>query len=132
MVFIMDIVKGILIGIANIIPGVSGGTMAVSLGIYDKLIASVSNLLKDWKASLKVLFPLARIPLIPMEEEERLALDSSFFKEVTRTGRPPRISPTSNSNRKILVFRLRKDLIFDLISSQRYNIRSFPCSHSLK
>ncbi len=59
MVFIMDIVKGILIGIANIIPGVSGGTMAVSLGIYDKLIASVSNLLKDWKASLKVLFPLA-------------------------------------------------------------------------
>ena len=46
-------------GVANIIPGVSGGTMAVSLGIYDKLIASVSNLLKDWKNSLKVLLPLA-------------------------------------------------------------------------
>ena len=59
MAFVMDIVKGILIGIANIIPGVSGGTMAVSLGIYDKLIASVSNLLKDWKNSLKVLLPLA-------------------------------------------------------------------------
>lgn len=59
MTFFMDIVKGILIGIANIIPGVSGGTMAVSLGIYDKLIAAVSNLLKDWKNSLKVLLPLA-------------------------------------------------------------------------
>lgn len=54
----MDILKGTMIGIANIIPGVSGGTMAVSLGIYDKLIAAVSNLLKDWKSSLKTLFPL--------------------------------------------------------------------------
>ena len=59
MTFFMDTIKGMLIGIANIIPGVSGGTMAVSLGIYDKLIASVSNLLKDWKNSLKVLLPLA-------------------------------------------------------------------------
>ncbi len=57
MTFLMDTIKGILIGIANIIPGVSGGTMAVSLGIYDKLIASVSGLLKDWKKSLSVLFP---------------------------------------------------------------------------
>ena len=40
MTFLMDTIKGMLIGIANIIPGVSGGTMAVSLGIYDKLIGS--------------------------------------------------------------------------------------------
>ncbi len=59
MTFLSDILKGVLIGIANIIPGVSGGTMAVSLGIYDKLIAAVSNLLKDWKTSLKTLLPLA-------------------------------------------------------------------------
>ena len=58
MTFFMDIIKGILIGIANIIPGVSGGTMAVSLGIYDKLISSVSNLLKDWKKSLVTLLPI--------------------------------------------------------------------------
>lgn len=58
MTFFMDILKGIMIGIANIIPGVSGGTMAVSLGIYDKLIAAVSNLLKDWKNSFKTLLPL--------------------------------------------------------------------------
>lgn len=58
MTFIMDMIKGVFIGIANIIPGVSGGTMAVSLGIYDKLIASVSNLLKDWKKSLMTLLPI--------------------------------------------------------------------------
>lgn len=58
MTFFMDIIKGMLIGIANIIPGVSGGTMAVSLGIYDKLISSVSNLLTDWKRSLVTLLPI--------------------------------------------------------------------------
>ena len=58
MSFLMDITKGVFIGIANVIPGVSGGTMAVSLGVYDKLIAAVSNLLKDWKSSAKTLLPL--------------------------------------------------------------------------
>ena len=31
MSFLFDIIKGILIGVANIIPGVSGGTMMVSM-----------------------------------------------------------------------------------------------------
>lgn len=58
MTFLTDMIKGVFIGIANIIPGVSGGTMAVSLGIYDKLIASVSNLLKDKKKSMMTLLPI--------------------------------------------------------------------------
>ena len=37
------ILKGIIIGIANIIPGVSGGTLAVILGIYDKLTEAIGN-----------------------------------------------------------------------------------------
>lgn len=41
---IKDIARGFLIGIANIIPGVSGGTLALLLGIYDKLIDIVSSL----------------------------------------------------------------------------------------
>ena len=36
--FIINILKGMVIGLANIIPGVSGGTMMVSMGIYDRLI----------------------------------------------------------------------------------------------
>lgn len=46
------------IGIANIIPGVSGGTIALSMGIYDKLIGAVSNFLKDWKKSIITLLPI--------------------------------------------------------------------------
>ena len=38
MAMIKSFLKGVVIGIANIVPGVSGGTMMVSMGIYDKLI----------------------------------------------------------------------------------------------
>lgn len=54
---ISNILKGIIIGIANIIPGVSGGTMAVSMGIYDKIINAVTHLFKKPKDSIKTLFP---------------------------------------------------------------------------
>ncbi|SCW26464.1 putative membrane protein [Borreliella japonica] len=39
-------IKGILLGIANIIPGVSGGTLALILRIYYKIVDSVSEILK--------------------------------------------------------------------------------------
>lgn len=56
---IKSILKGMLIGIANIIPGVSGGTMMVSMGIYDKLIHCVTHLFSEFKQSVKFLFPIA-------------------------------------------------------------------------
>lgn len=57
MKFIKEILKGVIIGIANIIPGVSGGTMAVSMGIYDKIIYAVTNIRKQFKKSMQYLFP---------------------------------------------------------------------------
>lgn len=48
-----------LIGIANIVPGVSGGTMAVSMGIYDRLIFCISHPFKDFKNNLLFLIPIA-------------------------------------------------------------------------
>lgn len=64
--------KGIFMGIADAIPGVSGGTIALLLGIYEELITTISNikislfkiLTKDglsvfWKkGNLGFLFPL--------------------------------------------------------------------------
>lgn len=55
--FLLDIVRGIVIGIANIIPGVSGGTMMVTMGIYDKLLGSITGLFKQFKKSIKTLLP---------------------------------------------------------------------------
>lgn len=45
--------KGTFVGIANIIPGLSGGTVAVIFGIYEELIQSISNFLKFNLALLK-------------------------------------------------------------------------------
>mgnify|MGYP003301817652 FL=1 len=56
--FLFDIIKGMLIGVANIIPGVSGGTMMVSMGVYEKIIGVVNNLFKDIKKSILTLLPL--------------------------------------------------------------------------
>lgn len=49
---LLTILKGFIIGSSMSIPGVSGGTMAILLGIYDKLISSVSNFLKDIKGNI--------------------------------------------------------------------------------
>ena len=65
--YISYFIKGMAIGIANAIPGVSGGTIAFVLGIYEKLTYSISILpealikLKwsDIRESLKVLIPVA-------------------------------------------------------------------------
>jgi len=57
MKFIFDILRGCAIGIANIIPGVSGGTLAVSMGIYDKIISSVTGLFRHFKKSVVTLLP---------------------------------------------------------------------------
>ena len=35
---LLNIVYGIVFGVANIIPGVSGGTMMVVFGVYDKVV----------------------------------------------------------------------------------------------
>lgn len=55
---IKNILKGMVIGLANIIPGVSGGTMAVSMGIYDKLIHCITHLFKEFKKSVLFLLPI--------------------------------------------------------------------------
>ncbi len=59
MKFLLYAVYGCVIGVANIIPGVSGGTMAVILNVYDKLIDAVTGLRKHFKESMLFLIPVA-------------------------------------------------------------------------
>ncbi len=59
MTFFKNIICGMIIGIANIIPGVSGGTFAVILNVYDQLIGAISGFRKNWKKSLALLIPVA-------------------------------------------------------------------------
>ncbi len=50
--------KGIAIGVSMIIPGFSGGTIAVLMNIYDKILEAITGIFKHFKASLSVLVPL--------------------------------------------------------------------------
>lgn len=58
MKFLIDLLKGVVVGVANIIPGVSGGTMMVSMGIYEKIIGAINNLFKHFKKSILTLLPI--------------------------------------------------------------------------
>lgn len=58
MAFMKYLLCGLVIGVANIIPGVSGGTFAVILNIYDRLIGAISGFRKQWKKSLALLIPV--------------------------------------------------------------------------
>lgn len=54
-----NLYRGFFIGISDLIPGVSGGTIAFILGIYDELLASISGFFsRDWKKHIGFLLPL--------------------------------------------------------------------------
>jgi putative membrane protein len=56
--FISYFLKGLAIGTATIIPGISGGTIAFMLGIYDQIIDAIVSLRRHTKKSLELLLPV--------------------------------------------------------------------------
>src|SRR5690625_5141207 len=60
-----NIYRGLIMGASDVVPGVSGGTIAVLLGIYDRLIEAINGILsKSWKKHAKFLFPLIIVAAI--------------------------------------------------------------------
>ncbi len=55
---IILVIKGFIMGIANIIPGVSGGTLALILGIYEDFIGAISHFFSKLKENIKFLVPV--------------------------------------------------------------------------
>lgn len=58
MKYIMLVLKGIAIGIANAVPGVSGGTIAVITKIYDKLLEAITPNIKKLIKNMPFLIPV--------------------------------------------------------------------------
>ena len=56
---IILVIKGFIMGIANVIPGVSGGTLALTLGIYENFIKAISHFFTNIKENIKFLLPIA-------------------------------------------------------------------------
>ena len=53
------IFSGIIFGFANVIPGVSGGTMMVVLGMYERIIGIITDLRHKLKSEWKFYVPVA-------------------------------------------------------------------------
>jgi len=54
-----NLYRGFFMGISDLIPGVSGGTIAFILGIYDELLAAISGFFsRNWKKHIGFLLPL--------------------------------------------------------------------------
>lgn len=50
---VLDLARGFLIGMAELVPGVSGGTVALVTGVYDELIDSASHVLAAGRALVR-------------------------------------------------------------------------------
>ena len=50
--------KGFIMGVANVIPGVSGGTLAVILGVFKNFLGAISNIFKTFWKSVLFLLPI--------------------------------------------------------------------------
>lgn len=57
--FVNKLIQGMIIGIAGIIPGISGGAIAAATGLYEPTIHAIVNLRKDFVKNAKFLLPLA-------------------------------------------------------------------------
>ncbi|MBT9133765.1 MAG: hypothetical protein DDT39_00246 [Firmicutes bacterium] len=56
---VRDIILGLVIGIAGITPGLSGGALAAAMGIYEPIIRALSSLARNFRQSALFLLPLA-------------------------------------------------------------------------
>lgn len=84
-------------GVANVIPGVSGGTIALILGIYQKFLHAISHFFKDLKNNVKFLLPVVLgmgIAIITMSNvisysyEEFPVATTMFFMGLVLGGMP--------------------------------------------
>ncbi|MBE5802887.1 MAG: DUF368 domain-containing protein [Clostridiales bacterium] len=55
---IFKMIQGALIGAGAVLPGVSGGVLAVLFGVYKPLMRLLAHPLKEWKNSLMQLWPI--------------------------------------------------------------------------
>ena len=57
--WIARVIKGIVIALGFILPGISGGVLAAILGIYERMIAFLAHPFKDFKSNVLYFIPVA-------------------------------------------------------------------------
>ncbi|GHU65314.1 DUF368 domain-containing protein [Clostridia bacterium] len=58
-VWLLNMVRGLILGVACILPGISGGVIALSMGLYQPMLTALVHFRRDVKGNFKFLSPLA-------------------------------------------------------------------------
>ncbi len=134
---IILVIKGFFIGLANIIPGVSGGTLAITLGIYEQLIGCISHIFKNLKENIKFLIPIvigAVLSIITLSHAISFSLENYvlptilFFIGAILGGIPMLVNKVSGNRLKIsniIIFLITFSLIILLLFLNGENVVSF-------
>ncbi|MHB1356078.1 MAG: DUF368 domain-containing protein [Anaerolineae bacterium] len=59
--YLVLVLKGIVYGVTNLLPGIGGGLMLIILGIYQEFVSSVGNFfleLRNWRKNLAFIIPM--------------------------------------------------------------------------
>ena len=56
--WIIALILGVFIGLAVIVPGISGSTIAIIFGLYGSMLYAIGNILSDFKRCIKFLLPI--------------------------------------------------------------------------
>ena len=75
MSFVINFIKGIIVGIAVVIPGLSGSMFAVIVGLYEKIINAISTLRKNFKKNILFLLPIVLGGVIGILLSAKLIVD---------------------------------------------------------
>lgn len=59
MSFLISFLKGMALSVGAIAPGVSGGTLAVIFGIYERITETIAHAFKNFKENVAFFFPIA-------------------------------------------------------------------------
>lgn len=118
----INLIKGFVIGIGKIIPGVSGSVLAITLGVYDKSVEYLSNIKINRKEKIKYLLPLGIgiiISIIIFSKIITILLDKYyqitmlFFIGLVLGGIPEIIKKTKKENSIITIISF---ILFFIIS----------------
>lgn len=84
--WILRVIKGAIIGTGAILPGISGGVLSIVFGIYEKMMAFLSNIRKDFVKNVKFFLPIViglGLGVVLLAKLLGIALASSFWGPVT-------------------------------------------------
>ena len=77
-----NFINGLIFGTSLIIPGLSGGTLAIILGFYEQLLEAINNVTKDFRRYSSFIFPFGIgvvVGLVALASVIQFLLDVQFF-----------------------------------------------------